>query len=127
VEALPESIAAFGNLKPEYAIMLWLMVMTIMISPALRRVLAMLMNAVFKTKFNTNGGTTEAIAKEAQAKADAVSAELRKHEDGCAERYALISKNFEKLFDLHREQAKAIARVEGFINGLQRVKEKEDE
>jgi len=117
MEAIPESLAALAGMNIEQLIMLWLIGMSIAMSRTLRKLLAVIGNKVFgKGTFNTNGNH----AAEAQAKADAVRAELRRHEDGCEKRYQQINRNFEKLFKLCGDNAKAIARIEGFINGMHR-------
>jgi len=124
MEAIPESLAALAGMNIEQLIMLWLIGMSIAMSRTLRKLLAVIGNKIFgKGTFNTNGNH----AAEAQAKADAVRAELRRHEDGCEKRYQRIdesfrqvNRNFEKLFKLCGDNAKAIARIEGFINGMQR-------
>lgn len=59
MNALPESLNAIGGLDWIHLVFLWLTIMSVQLSPMLRRMLARISNALFKTKFNTNGVTTE--------------------------------------------------------------------
>jgi len=118
MEALPESLAALAGMSMEQLIMLWLIGMSIAMSKTLRRLLALCGNKIFgKGTFNTNGNHAEAIDKEARENADAVRAELRRHDDGCRESYKQVSRNFEKVFGILREHGKSIARIEGYLKG----------
>lgn len=89
MNALPESLNAIGGLDWIHLVFLWLTIMSVQLSPMLRRMLARISNAVFKTKFNTNGVTTDDLA--------AVNKRLDAHEKECDIRHSKIQSDIRGL------------------------------
>lgn len=108
MDALPDSISAIGRLDWTHLVFIWLVIMSVQLSPMLRRGIARICNAAFKTKFNTNGVSAEA----AMQKAVEVQDELVKHDAKCDARHTKIQSD---ISDLKESASSAAGKLDAII------------
>ena len=115
MDAIPESLNAIGGLDWIHLVFLWLIIMSVQLSPMLRRALARISNAVFKTKFNTNGVTKDDMVA-VKSDVTAINTRLDNHEAMCERRNVETAKR-----DAERD-AETAKREDAMRNDIDSIK-----